>query len=679
MRKPLAPLAAALLLVSCGGEPPPPPIAPPPPAAPRLQPAPAASAAPPPPVDAEPTALSDAQKQRDAARAPLATSVVRAYPNWDGFFSSLVASYSPDGKHVLFGSMRSGLPEIYEGDTAKIGADPRAVTAGPERAIWARYTPDGNSILYLRDSKGDENHHIFRVNVDGSGLQDLAAAGSPPLHRGEPLIPRRLPDTMFYEARSTKGPETMLFTQKVAGGDERLVFKGGHPAGLADVSDDGKRALFAELETIDDQRLEEIDVATGKAARVYPPEGKRAAIHSAAYLGGGKQILLATDEGGEASVVLLLDRASHRELARYENAPKTASVSATPAPTGDRIALSVDCGNHGEVRVLDGKTLKLQRDVAVPLGDVHVGSWREDGKAFSILASQPDRPADVYAVDAASGDVKPLRDDKRPGLDALPPIQSALTSVAAFDGLSIPVNLYLPKLDAPRKLPTVVIFHGGPATSYAIRWNPYARFFVSLGYAVLEPNVRGSSGFGRAYESADNREKRGDWLRDLESINSWTKAQAWCDPDKVIVWGQSYGGYTTLMALTRQPSLWRAGVDLYGVADLKAFLRTTDAGIRDAFVSEFGDVDKDSDLLDRFSPMREVDKIVAPLFVYAGQNDPRVPRSESDAIVVALRKRAVPVEYMVAANEGHTVDRNETKIELLTRTARFLEDATKGP
>ncbi len=214
-----------------------------------------------------------------------------------------------------------------------------------------------------------------------------------------------------------------------------------------------------------------------------------------------------------------------------------------------------------------------------------------------------------------------------------------------------------------------------------MRWSPYARFFVSLGYAVLEPNVRGSSGFGRAYRDADNRDQRADWLKDLESVNAWTKGQPWCDPERVIVWGQSYGGYTTLMALTRQPTLWRAGVDLYGPGDLKAFLLTTDAAIRTGFVAEFGDVDKDAALLEAISPMRDVGKIVRPLFVYAGASDPRVPRSEfaaeleDDTIVKALRARGVPVEYMVAADEGHTVDRRETTIELLTRTARFLEDA----
>ncbi len=693
-------LAAA---ASCGGEPSPAPAVPPPrsaapPAAPEAGASAAATATR--PVDAQPTVLSDAQKQRDGARVPLATTIVSAYPNWDGFFSSLVANFSPDGKHVLFGSTRDGLPEIYEGDPTKPGDPPRAVTTGPERAIWASYTRDGKSIVFLRDRKGDEQHHLLRVALDGSGLVDLSAGEAEPLSRGEPLLPRAAPDTLVYDARSTARVETLVFAQRL-GADAgstaappspppsppRLLYRTPRTGGLADVTDDGKRLLFLAYEAGDAKNavVDEVDTGTGKATRVYPLEGKHASVASAAYMAGGKRVVLATDEGGETSVVLLLDlssrasNASGRELARYTNTqPRTATLSARPSPSGDRIAVLADCGNHGEVRVLDGRTLKLQRDVTVPLGDVLLGTWRDDGKAFSILASQPDRPADIYAVEPASGDVKPLREDPRPGVEALPPIQSALTSVPAFDGLQIPVNLYLPKLDVPRKLPTLVIFHGGPASSYAIRWNPYARFFVSLGYAVLEPNVRGSTGFGRAYENADDREKRGDWLKDLESINAWTKAQPWCDEGRVVVWGQSYGGYTTLMALTRQPTLWRAGVDLYGPADLKSFLRTTDAGIRDAFVSEFGDLEKDADLLDRFSPMRDVDAIVAPLFVYAGERDPRVPRSESDAIVLALRRRGVPVEYMLAANEGHTVDRSETKIELLTRTARFLEDATAG-
>jgi dipeptidyl aminopeptidase/acylaminoacyl peptidase len=673
MTSKLAVLGPTLLvfLAACADAAPPPAAPPAPPSPPVAPPAPA-----PPPVSSEPTVLTDAQKTRDEARVPLATAIVDAYSNWGGFFSSLVANVSPDGRHVVFASTRDGLPEIYEGDTAHVAAPPRAVTLGPQRAIWADYTLDGKSILFLRDDKGDEKHHIWRVGVDGAGLVDLTPGEA--LHRGEPKQVRNRPGQMLFDGRRKTSPEQMVFLASTSGGEPKLVYTNPRPGRLEHVTSDGQRALFVDVVSFGDAALLEIDVPSGRAKRVYPPEGTKAAVFAAAYSADGSRILVSTDQGAESSVLLALDAKTGREVGRYTNeSPKTGRLSFDVASSGDRIAVRVDAGNHGEVRILDARSLQLQREVKVPLGDVLLGRFQRDGKAFSILVSQPNHPADIFSVDAKSGEVRALRDDKRPSIDSLPPVDVAIDAAKAFDGLTIPINRYLPGGATGKKLPTIVIFHGGPATSYAVRWNPYARFFLALGYAVLEPNVRGSSGFGRAYEQADNREKRADWLKDVETVNAWAKSQPWCDPDRVVVSGQSYGGYTTLMALTRQPSLWRAGVDLYGPADLRSLLMKTDQAIRSVFVDEFGDVDKDAALLALFSPLKDVDKIQAPLFVYQGENDPRVVRSESDSIVVALRKRGVPVEYMVAANEGHTADRKETKVELLTRTARFLEDAMK--
>jgi dipeptidyl aminopeptidase/acylaminoacyl peptidase len=625
----------------------------------------------------EPTARTESQKQREAVFAPLATTVVDAYANWTGPFSSLVASWSPDGKRVLFGSTREGTPEIYEGDVARPDGVPRTITAGPERALSASYTADGKAILFLRDSGGNENFHIWRVDLDGSKPVDLTPGE--PMERSEPFLLRKKPGTIIFDGTYTSSPQSFVFTQSLEGGPSKLVYTNPRPGSLADVTSDGARALFFDIRSASDSVVMEIEVATGRARRLYPAEGKQVAPSDASYSPDGKRIYVSTDEGGESSVVLALDATSGRELARYVNgSPPAARTLLQVSPTGDRIALKVDCGNHAELRILDAHTLEVQRDVKVPLGQVMLGKYRDDGAGFSVLLSTPDRPGDPYWVDARTGALRPLRDERRKGLDDLPPIDASIDNVTAFDGLTIPINRYLPRREATARLPTIIMFHGGPASSSLVRWNPYARFFVSLGYAVLEPNVRGSTGFGRAYEIADNREKREDWLKDVQTVNEWAKRQPWCDPDRVVVWGQSYGGYTTLMALSRQPALWRAGVDLYGPVDLKTLLRTTDQGIRSLFVTEFGDVDQDGPLLDRFSPIRDVDRIVAPLFVYTGQHDPRVPRAESDVLVAALRRRRVPVEYMVAADEGHAVDRRENKIELLTRTARFLEDALRG-
>jgi dipeptidyl aminopeptidase/acylaminoacyl peptidase len=172
---------------------------------------------------------------------------------------------------------------------------------------------------------------------------------------------------------------------------------------------------------------------------------------------------------------------------------------------------------------------------------------------------------------------------------------------------------------------------------------------------------------------ADNGAKRSEAFKDIETAGRWVGAQPWADKSKLVVYGGSYGGYTTLIGLTRQADLWRAGVDLFGVANLPTFLKTTSGAIRELFKTEFGDLEKDADLLNEQSPLRQVDKIVDPLFVYAGANDPRVPKSESDLIVKALRERNVPVEYMVAMDEGHSLSRRENRIALTSRVARFLE------
>ncbi|HEX3482587.1 MAG TPA: prolyl oligopeptidase family serine peptidase, partial [Kofleriaceae bacterium] len=286
-------------------------------------------------------------------------------------------------------------------------------------------------------------------------------------------------------------------------------------------------------------------------------------------------------------------------------------------------------------------------------------------------------PGDIHAVDVSTGKVTALRKEPRPQLDGLSPVEASIVEVDAFDHQKIPVNVFLPAGSKGKKLPVIVAYHGGPSGSSAIRWSPASRFFLGQGYAWVEPNVRGSTGFGRAYEAADNGPRRLDAFKDIETTGRWAASQPWADKQRMVVYGGSYGGYTVLIGLTRMPNLWRAGVDLVGVANLKTFMATTSGVIREIFLLEFGDPDKDAAFLDSISPLRDANKIVAPLFVYAGANDPRVPRTESDLIVKALRARRVPVEYMVAANEGHSLAHRETQIAFYSRVARFLESHLK--
>jgi dipeptidyl aminopeptidase/acylaminoacyl peptidase len=623
------------------------------------------------PVTSDPTVLTVDEKNRDKTLAPKIEAILDAFGNFE-------PRLSPDGKLVAFRSNRNGVPELFVSEVGKPTSEAKKIVAGPERVASADWSRDGKWIIFKRDKGADENFRLYRVKPEGGEPVLLTQGDS--MHRDEPILPRKKQGTFFHSARKTTSPETFISMVTIETGESKQIFTDPGPSFAVAANAEGTHVLLARFVSPTNQILFDLDVAAAKTKRVYPAEGKSAGISHADFSADGKRIFLSTDAGGEDNVLLALDATTYTENGRYtQDRPKSARVSEfMVSPKGDKIAITVDAGNRSEVRILDARLLKLERDVKTPLGAAYIAEFSEDGKRFALGQSLPDAPPDIYVADAQTGALEALRDDKRPGLASLPGLDVNVTTVPAHDGLVIPVHTYLPKgRDATKSMPTIVNFHGGPAASSRIGWNWIARIFTSQGFAFVEPRMFGSTGFGRAYEMADNREKRANALKDVESINKWLRTQEWADPDKLVIYGGSYGGYIVLMGLTRQTGLWKAGVDIVGVANLFTFLKSTDQTIRSAFVEEFGDLEKDAKLLEEFSPMRDKDKIQAPLFVYQGQNDPRVPRPESDQVVVSLRTRKVPVEYMVAPNEGHSLDRRENRVEFGTRVVRFLGDHLK--
>ena len=458
---------------------------------------------------------------------------------------------------------------------------------------------------------------------------------------------------------------------------EKAIYKDDKPGYLLDVSRDGKWGLFKRYLAHGDNPLLLVDLATGTAKQIYPKTGK-VTINSAAFSADGKRAVFDTDAGEEQGLVLAYDLATMTEVARYvETKPATASLdSIVSSKSGNLVAFSVDAGNHTEIRVVDAKTLTQKAAVTMPLGLGGPYVFSDDGKRLTVTWSSPATPSDIFSIDTATGAVTPLRKEIRPGVAELPSVEATISEIDSFDHKKIPINIYQPaKRDT--KLPVIVNFHGGPSSSASIRWSAYARFFLGQGYAWVEPNVRGSTGFGRAYEAADNGPKRLDAFKDIQSVGEWVAAQPWADTNRIVIFGGSYGGYSVLVGLTRMPTLWRAGVDISGITNLKTFMATTTGTIREVFRLEFGDPDKDAAFLDSISPLKDVNNIKSPLFVFAGANDPRVPRTEADQIVVALRTRGIPVEYMVKDDEGHGITRRANNIEFLSRSARFLETHLK--
>ncbi|WP_394839789.1 prolyl oligopeptidase family serine peptidase [Pendulispora rubella] len=595
-------------------------------------------------------------------------------------FSNREPVLTPDGKRVVFVSNREGLPQLYLGDPAHPEAPAVRLQTSSDRAFSPLVTRDGKTVVFGSDRAADEQVTFFRVDLDGKNLTILTPRDR--LLRDSPQLPAKAQDMLFFSGRTAvnsalAGVYTTAMTPDKSGPvPSKWIYQDANGGQLVDVSRDGKWGLFNRFREWSDNQLALLDLERGTSSTLYPLLGQRSRVGGAAFSPDGSRVFVATDGGAEQAIVLALDTKSGREIRRYveTEAPRATIENVTVAPGGNVLALTLNAGNHSELRLLDTRTLEPKTAIKMPLGQGYAGNFSNDGSSLSVSWSTPQAPQDIFAIDTKTGASKPMRADARASLDRLPAIETTSAEVES-DGLKVPVHAYIPPGGGggDAKRPVIVWFHGGPSDSSMTRWSPLARFFVSLGYAWVEPNIRGSAGFGRAYEAADNGPKRLDSFRDVEAVGRWVQSQPWADGKKMVAFGASYGGYVVLSTLIRQPSLWAAGVDMFGIANFNSFMASTSGPVRENYRTEIGDPDKDPAFLDSISPLRDAGKITAPLFVYAGKNDPRVPKAESDQIVKALRQHKSPVEYMVKDDEGHGIVRHDNQVEFYSRVARFLE------
>jgi dipeptidyl aminopeptidase/acylaminoacyl peptidase len=619
----------------------------------------------PPAADATPTVLTAEELARDAELSPKIAAFVDAFANVSPELLS-------DGR-VVFVSTRGTVPSLYVGDSKSPGTPPIKLETPDDRAFGISVLPDEKAVLFISDVRSDGNFRIFRTGLDGRGMKNLTPDET--LHREAPFVARKKSGLFAYSAHASTEQAARIFVQDAGGGAPKMILRDEQAGSVVDFAPDGTRILFQRALSDDAQQLLEIEVATGTSKQLYPPDGKTARIPDASYSADGKRVFVIVQELDRPSRMIAIDRAKIREVARYEEViAKAGSISGiNVSPKGDRLVIAVDAGNHTEVRLLDANTLKLQKTVETGLGAAAIGRFRSDGAMFGLAFASAEEPRDIYAVDTKTCVMTPLRNDPRPGLSDLPKPKASIVEIASFDKTTVPLNVYLPA-EHNTKLATFVSVHGGPSGSAYLRWSPQIAFFSAMGFAVVEPNIRGSTGFGVAYQRADDKEKRGDALKDIEAVNTWIRAQPWADPEKIVIGGVSYGGYMTLLALARQPKLWAAGINASGMSDLRTMMRLEDQVVRMYDETEFGILGEEDELLWEWSPLKYVDAIESPLFVYQGVRDPVSPQNEADQIVRAVRARGIDNEYMLLADEGHGVVRRDNIISYYARAYRFLSD-----
>jgi dipeptidyl aminopeptidase/acylaminoacyl peptidase len=442
---------------------------------------------------------------------------------------------------------------------------------------------------------------------------------------------------------------------------------------------DDRRLALAEFKSITESYVWVMDVATGERRRVLPATdadtGRTIASSEVNFARDGKGLFLTTDRDGEFRRAALLDL----ETGRLEYfGPSNWDVEQLAlSPDGRTIAMVTNEAGVGVLRLFDADTRRELSRPQVPIGTVSGVVWHDDGGALAFVLNSAQSPGDVYVLDRASNAVVRWTESKVEGLDARAFRSQEPIRWTSFDGREITGFLTRPPAKFTGRRPVMIQIHGGPEgqarPGFLGRWNYYIN---ELGIAIIEPNVRGSSGYGKTFVSLDNGMKREDSVRDIGALLDWIAKQPELDATRVVVAGGSYGGYMSLAVATTYPERIAGAIDIVGIANFVTFLERTESYRRDLRRVEYGDErdPKMREFLTRVSPVNNAAKIKRPLYVAHGRNDPRVPYTEAESIVETARGNGTPVWYLLATNEGHGFAKKENADFNFYVTIRFLQE-----
>jgi dipeptidyl aminopeptidase/acylaminoacyl peptidase len=590
-------------------------------------------------------------------------SSLRQYFNIRGAVGTTI---SPDAREVAFLTDITGTTQVWK-VSGKSGW-PHQLTFFPSGVGSAAWSPTGDEILVMADQDGNRQFQLFRVRADGTDVTALTA---------DPKVEHQLGGWsrdgkfVFYTANGRDERYFDCYLLEVATKRARRVFEKDAVLSASALSADGRTlAALAQRSEVNSE-LYLVDTDTGKAREVAPHTGD-AKFLIIGFAADGKALYLATDLGREFLNLARVEVATGELTFLQEE--KHDIAGGLLSPDGRWLAFTTNQDGYELLTIWDTQTQRPIKLPPLPHAMVGLGGFSADGKSLAVSLNGPTLTDDVWLLDLPAAAAHQVTFSSLAGIDPKTFVEPTLIHYKSFDDREIPAFLYLPK-NAPRdrSLPVLLVLHGGPEIQeQPYFWAPY-QYFVHRGYAVLTPNIRGSSGYGKAFLALDNGRKRWDALKDLAAAVDWIGRHPSLDKRRVAIFGASYGGFATLAMLTHYPDLFVAGVDFYGFADFKSFLENTASYRRPLRIAEYGDPQKDGAFFDEISPARHVDRIKAPLFVMQGANDPIVPASESERIVKEIKDRGGSVKYLLLPDEGHGLGKLANRIKAFEEMEAFLD------
>jgi dipeptidyl aminopeptidase/acylaminoacyl peptidase len=557
-------------------------------------------------------------------------------------------SFSPDGSRLAMVSNLSGSPQIWVVPAA--GGFPQRVTALDDPVGFAVWAPEGDWIAFTLAPGGGMNEQIYLIRPDGTGLRRLTAGGKENnrlggwSHDGRHLM-------LGSNQRDPAAIDAYVYDLERAGA--RLVSRNRGTGGFVDLSRDGRWALLNRVVSRGDNNLYLVDLATGSETLLTPHEGPGS--FGGGFATDGRNVYLSSDHERDlrAFAHLPLDAKGVPGAATFLAARDDAELTGFEIDRqGNQVALLWNVAGKSELAFFDPKTRRMRPGPALPAEIAFNLTFSPNGKQLAMVLSGSAAPSDVWILDVRRGTFRQLTHAPHAGVDLTGMVRPELVRYTAHDGLALSGWLYRPKVGrAP--FPTVLSFHGGPEGQERPGFSTNYQALCARGIAVFAPNVRGSSGFGKRFVNLDNGELRFDGVKDIAATLDCVIARGIADPNRIGILGGSYGGYMVMAGLTEYPDRFAAGANLFGVVNFETFFKHTEPWMAAISTIEYGDPATQAELLRTLSPIHRVDRVTAPTLVLHGANDTNVPVIEAEQVVENLRRRNVPVEYILFPDEGH--------------------------
>lgn len=626
--------------------------------------------------------------QRAAVIAPADNLVVEGVPSipaqlsedvrrYTEFRAAGLAGWHPTRREMLIGTRFGDTNQIHLVKTP--GGARTQLTFFPERAGGGSFRPKtGDYFVFNRDVGGNEFFQLYRYDM-ASGDVTLLTDGK---SRNTGANWSNSGQWLAYTStrRNGKDADIYLIDPSQPGSDRLLLEVDSGGWGVADWSPDDQRLLLGEFVSANESYLWLVELAGAGAPRktLITPKGgaEKVAYGGAQWARDGRGFYTTTDKDSEFRRLAYVDLAS-KEHTYLTDHIKWDVDGFQLSPDGRTIALVTNEDGIDRLRLLDAATRKEKPAPKLPLGLIGGLRWHENNRDLGFTMSSARATSDVYSLDATTGRVERWTESETGGLNTANLSEPELVRWKSFDGREITGFLYMPpaKFAGPR--PLVINIHGGPegqARPGFIGRNNY--FLNELGVAIIFPNIRGSSGYGKTFLALDNGFKREDSYKDIGALLDWVGAQSRLDKNRVMVTGGSYGGHMSFAVATLYNDRVAATLPVVGISNLVSFLERTESYRRDLRRAEYGDErdPKMREFMTRIAPLNHASKITKPIFVVQGGNDPRVPLNEAEQMVATVRKNNTPVWYLMAKDEGHGFNKKKNQDFQFYATIMFVRE-----